>query len=308
MLSCCCSDLTCQWRHMIRTDELQQKTVGGCQLYTEDGTQSPESVRMDIALLKEQYNCIKEKQRQETRVVVFKKASSYEEAVEQSPVTVVPMRQEVKRAPLKRQLSEVHSDIFQNHSGSVWRTHLGLHRKGCCAVNGVGGALYSNQVLPTTPSTLLRDSSLESTGSSEKLASDCEESEGPVGIGSSSIRGQEEGSSSIRGQREEGDSSTRGQTEEGDSSTRGQTEEGSSSTRGQTEEGDSSTRVQEEGSSSCPRKGAGSARPVLRRQWSLCSHRPSQPPPPTVCYYPFPQLKCPRKSEAARRLGMYSSF
>lgn len=73
MLSCCCSNLTCPWKQVIRTDEFRQETVDGRQLYTEDGTQTLESTtRMDIALLEKQYTWNKEKQKKETRVVVFK--------------------------------------------------------------------------------------------------------------------------------------------------------------------------------------------------------------------------------------------
>lgn len=49
-----------------------------------------------------------------------------------------------------------------------------------------------------------------------------------------------------------------------------------------------------------------SAPAVFSRQLSCGSYRSSHTP--LSPYYPFPQLKCPRKSEAARRLGLYSSF
>uniref|UniRef100_A0AAY4A5H5 Uncharacterized protein n=1 Tax=Denticeps clupeoides TaxID=299321 RepID=A0AAY4A5H5_9TELE len=55
-----------------------------------------------------------------------------------------------------------------------------------------------------------------------------------------------------------------------------------------------------------PRKQLGS-RPALSRQWSLGGYQ-SSPAHSATHHYPFPQMKCPRKSEAARRLGMYSSF
>lgn len=45
---------------------------------------------------------------------------------------------------------------------------------------------------------------------------------------------------------------------------------------------------------------------VLTRQLSCGSYRSGHSESPF--YYPFPQLKSPRKSEAARRLGLYSSF
>lgn len=50
-----------------------------------------------------------------------------------------------------------------------------------------------------------------------------------------------------------------------------------------------------------------SAPAVLSRQLSAAVCQPSMAYQSTQ-YYPFPQRKCPRKSEAARRLGMYSSF
>ncbi|XP_048872474.1 uncharacterized protein C9orf152-like [Brienomyrus brachyistius] len=50
-----------------------------------------------------------------------------------------------------------------------------------------------------------------------------------------------------------------------------------------------------------------SAPAVLSRQLSVAVYPPSIASQSSQ-YYPFPQRKCPRKSEAARRLGMYSSF
>lgn len=49
-----------------------------------------------------------------------------------------------------------------------------------------------------------------------------------------------------------------------------------------------------------------SAPAVMSRQLSCGSYRSTHTP--LSPYYPFPQLKCPKKSEAARRLGLYSSF
>lgn len=48
-----------------------------------------------------------------------------------------------------------------------------------------------------------------------------------------------------------------------------------------------------------------SAPAVLSRQMSFGSYRST---PAGSKYYPFPQRKCPRKSETARRLGLYSSL
>lgn len=46
---------------------------------------------------------------------------------------------------------------------------------------------------------------------------------------------------------------------------------------------------------------------VLSRRLSSSSSR-STLYTTSACHYPFPQLKSPRKSEAACKLGLYSSF
>lgn len=66
----------------------------------------------------------------------------------------------------------------------------------------------------------------------------------------------------------------------------------------------SSNKVQEDCASEGSRKFSAPA--VLSRQLSCGSYRSSHTP--VSPFYPFPQLKCPRKSEAARKLGLYSSF
>lgn len=66
MLSCCCgSCLTCAevWKEMRKS-------------FTEDEDQSSMDIRMDVMLLKEQYNSIRDKQRRETQVVCFKKGKN----------------------------------------------------------------------------------------------------------------------------------------------------------------------------------------------------------------------------------------
>lgn len=64
---------------------------------------------------------------------------------------------------------------------------------------------------------------------------------------------------------------------------------------------DLNNKVQEECKSEGFRKLSSPA--VLSRQLSCGSYRSTH-----TQYYPFPQFKCPRKSEAACRLGLYSSF
>ncbi|XP_039609592.1 uncharacterized protein C9orf152-like [Polypterus senegalus] len=54
-----------------------------------------------------------------------------------------------------------------------------------------------------------------------------------------------------------------------------------------------------------PRKFSASG--SLSRQLSIVSYKPPASSS-KLCYYPFPQRKCPKKSEAARRLGLYATY
>lgn len=179
----------------------------------------------------------------------FLPASTSEEFARKSPVSVVPMHREMSRTPLERQLSvsEDHSDFFIDHGSSLWRTHLGLHRESN-TVFGAGSC--HKQYSSAIQNSLFRDSSLESTESSDKLTSDLEELDSSVSLGSSASAQEMEDNKPSR---------------------------------------------------------KFSAPSVLSRQSSLVRRHPSQIHS-TAGHYPFPHLKCPRKSEAARRLGMYSSF
>uniref|UniRef100_W5MUY0 TBC1 domain-containing protein n=1 Tax=Lepisosteus oculatus TaxID=7918 RepID=W5MUY0_LEPOC len=50
-----------------------------------------------------------------------------------------------------------------------------------------------------------------------------------------------------------------------------------------------------------------SAPAIMSRQLSLPDNKFSRPSS-QMKYYPFPQKKCPKKSEAARKLGLYASY
>lgn len=107
MKPCCCSSLMCS-------------DVCG-EMRTAHADQS--SVRMDIALLKEQYNSIRDQQRRQTRVLCFKTAQNSEEINGENLVDVLPVFQ-VKCSPSTQACSEFAVDC----AGGQWRTHLDTHR------------------------------------------------------------------------------------------------------------------------------------------------------------------------------------
>ncbi|XP_077075354.1 uncharacterized protein LOC143726635 [Siphateles boraxobius] len=108
MKPCCCSSLMCSdvWGEM-KTDHSDQT-----------------SVRMDIALLKEQYNSIRAEQRRQTHVLCFKTAQNSEEIDGENLVDVLPVFQ-VKRSPSTQ--APV-SEFAVYCAGGPWRTHLDAHR------------------------------------------------------------------------------------------------------------------------------------------------------------------------------------
>ncbi|XP_007233944.3 uncharacterized protein LOC103039637 [Astyanax mexicanus] len=204
---------------------------------------------MDIALLKEQYNSIREKQKRETRVVCFRKAASNNEEISgKALVNVVPMRQARRSLMRQASLQDTHFDFVRDHESSPWRTHLGMYRRTCAAVD-------PNQHKHTKVKTSTGDSisstsvgngehSVEITDSSGHLSEECE--------------------------------------------------------------GVDDDKCQKDYSSEETRKF--SAPEILTRRLSSSSSCRSNHSTTSAYHYPFPQLKSPRKSEAARRLGLYSSF
>uniref|UniRef100_A0A4W5Q9Z5 TBC1 domain-containing protein n=1 Tax=Hucho hucho TaxID=62062 RepID=A0A4W5Q9Z5_9TELE len=243
MLSCCCSNSTCSWEQ-IRSRSRSETANGDVNNLVEEEDQSEivaDLIRMDIALLTEQYNLTKEKQKRQTLVVLFRQVST-DDAAEisgQALVNEVPVNQEMKsKHERKRSVSESENDFVGDLERAPWRKPLGIHRQ--------------TVIIPphTNPTITSSNSSFTSLSedfpemSSEKVSGD-----------SISIHSVELSTSK---------------------------------------------------SSSGSRKFSAPA--VLSRQLSFGGQRPPLLSSSPHHHYPFPQRKGPKKSEAARRLGMYASF
>uniref|UniRef100_A0A3P9ACJ1 TBC1 domain-containing protein n=1 Tax=Esox lucius TaxID=8010 RepID=A0A3P9ACJ1_ESOLU len=131
MLSCCGFSPPCSWEATCSRSCCE--TVIG-DVKKEDRSEIvAELTRMDIALLREQYNWIKEKQKLQTQVVLFTEMSG------QPLINVVPVNQEMKNTrEMERLVSEAKIDIVGELDGNTWRTHLGVHRR-------------KNIIIPTHP-------------------------------------------------------------------------------------------------------------------------------------------------------------
>ncbi|XP_026858800.2 uncharacterized protein C9orf152 [Electrophorus electricus] len=246
-MSDCCLNLACPCDQAIRSGEFTEETTND----VEDETASV-LTKMDIALLKDQYDSIRDKQKRETRVIYFKNASNDEEIADKSLVSMVPMQQ-VKHS-LKRQVAfqETHFDFVRDPDSAPWRTHLGMYRRTCLAVDA--NCLQHVKIKTSTGDSASSCSegngerSGEVMDSSDLLSEDCEGVDGNQHL-----------------------------------SKNGQKDNGSENSKEY------------------------SAPAVLSRQLSCGSHQSSRTSASSY-HYPFPQLKCPRKSEAAYKLGLYSSF
>ncbi|KAG7336296.1 hypothetical protein KOW79_000989 [Hemibagrus wyckioides] len=242
MASACCPHWPCPCDQLLKSEHLG-KEVSDEQEELPDTASLP--TNMDIALLKEQYNSIREKQKRETRVICFAKASSTNEEISgKSLVNVVPMRQVQHALVRQASVKETQFDFVRDPDNATWRTHLGMYRRTCSI------RLYNHKTSngdSTSTSTDNTVHSVEVTDSSDQLSEHCE---------------------------------------------------------GYNNKHHLCNEVQEDCGSEGFRKFSAPA--VLSRQLSCGSYRSTHTP--VSPYYPFPQLKCPKKSEAARRLGLYSSF
>ncbi|KAK9952906.1 hypothetical protein ABG768_016935 [Culter alburnus] len=110
MWPCCCSSLTCEdVRGETRKFQSEEDELS--------------SVRMDITLLKEQYNSIRDKQRRQTQVLCFREAQNSEE-MNKTLVDVVPV---CLRSPATS-VQETLVEFVVDSAGGLWRTHLDVHR------------------------------------------------------------------------------------------------------------------------------------------------------------------------------------
>ncbi|XP_055738269.1 uncharacterized protein LOC129823374 isoform X2 [Salvelinus fontinalis] len=238
--SCCNSTRSCE---RMRSWSRREK-AGDVSHLVEDEDQREivaDRTRMnrDIALLREQYNCTKEKQK--TRVVLFRQADDATEIRGKALVNMVLVNQEMKSThERKRTVSEAEIDFVRHLEITPWYTHLGIHRR-------------TNGIIAPHPNPTFTGSNSSSLTS---LSEDCPEMSSDKVLGdSTSIHSEElSTSNSISGSQKF------------------------------------------------------SAPVVLSRQLSFGGQQPPLFSSSSLHHYPFPQRKGPKKSEAARRLGMYTSF
>ncbi|XP_051468207.1 uncharacterized protein C9orf152 homolog [Apus apus] len=219
--------------------------------------------KMDVSLLEEQYDHLKQKQKLQSHIIVFK-TGEHESALPESMVNPVLINKKVGRSklftehvPVRKVKLEMTSSGNNIQDNSPWRTHLGIHRLVQVPCQGVtwdpshcknGPCSFDNQRLISKGNSTLQPKELE--GASEL-----------------SVLSQLGGSSMLNSSSKENSSNI---------------------------------------SSTCQKPALKSATSAVQTHQHTSSTN-CMPACNKLNFYPFPNKRRPRISEAARRLGLYVS-
>uniref|UniRef100_A0A8C8SPI7 Chromosome 9 open reading frame 152 n=1 Tax=Pelusios castaneus TaxID=367368 RepID=A0A8C8SPI7_9SAUR len=262
---CCCLTLSSLWKQMVQA----YKYICGIFLVTHTAQQEASDcdehpTKMDVSLLEEQYNYIKQKQKLQTCIIVFKTGENQPVHAE-SMVNAVLINKNIRKLkgfkehiPVRKVTLELTSnDNIQD--SSPWRTHLGIHRllEADCQTAPCDPAYCKNKQISFDDERLTVKENVMLPH--EKLLTANEQS---------TVSLSEVGNSSALSS---------------------PTEENSNSVSGICQKSPSIS--------------------VSSATWThqQISSTKCIPIPSKLSYYPFPQKKTPRISEAAKRLGLYVS-
>ncbi|XP_006120615.2 uncharacterized protein C9orf152 homolog isoform X1 [Pelodiscus sinensis] len=133
-ISCFCLTLSSLWKQMVQA----YKCICGIFSVThtaeqQDSDCNRQPTKMDVTLLEEQYDCIKQKQKQQTHIIVFKTGENHP-VHEESTVNAILLNKKIRKPkefkehiPVRKITLELtYNDNVQD--SSLWRTHLGIHR------------------------------------------------------------------------------------------------------------------------------------------------------------------------------------
>ncbi|XP_054246214.1 uncharacterized protein C9orf152 homolog [Indicator indicator] len=218
--------------------------------------------KMDVSLLEEQYDHIKQKQKLQSHIIVFK-TDEYEPVLPESMVSAVLINKPVRRSksftervPVRKVSLEL-SSSGNVQDNSPWHTHLGIHRLVQCPSHGVTWDLSQCENRPYC----FDNQSLDSKGNSTLQHKEQE------GARELSVCSQMGSSSILNGFSKENGSKI---------------------------------------SSTCQKPPLKSATSAVWTHQPISSTK-CMPACNKLNFYPFPNKKGPRISEAARKLGLYIS-
>ncbi|XP_070787141.1 uncharacterized protein [Enoplosus armatus] len=329
-MSCCCCCCVTPSGELLEGIRKKEWLVRKEEEEEAGGGEEEESRRnMEISLLREQYRCTRDRQKRHTQVLLFRKVS--EELSE--AVSIIPVTQGLT-SPWEPNSSSSPATTFEPDPTTYdpWHVHLGLHRRSCPRVtaqltasspettntNSSSCRSSSSSDPPREEDHLNTDWSREDpdAGPSERSREDslsCSQM-GPVQVSvSGSLEASEQNPSDGSKDDDSQECSAAGPLTSSDESSTPVTSIACSlrsSTTSLHEDLKVSNDVLQTGSTSPWRGSRKFSAPALRftRQLSVGGVGSSTGVHQNQNYHPFPNRKTPRISEAARRLGMYSSF
>ncbi|XP_042330938.1 uncharacterized protein LOC121934473 [Sceloporus undulatus] len=131
---CFCLILSFLWEQMVNA----YKYMSGIFLVTHPSKQrasdcSRQPTKMDVSILEEQYDCLKQKQKQQTHIIVFK-TDKNESMPKESMVNPVLINKNTIKAKVFKEHASIKEVCLElPHNGNIedsspWRIHLELHR------------------------------------------------------------------------------------------------------------------------------------------------------------------------------------
>lgn len=133
MVSCCCLPLSALWEQMVKAC----KCMGHVLSVSHSPTAADSSRKlstMDITQLEEEYLYIKQKQKLQTHIIVYKTGED-EPLTTEALVTTVPVNKKVKkpkafeeRIPVRGVTLDILRDASSQDPIDPWHIHLDIHR------------------------------------------------------------------------------------------------------------------------------------------------------------------------------------
>ncbi|XP_030045767.1 uncharacterized protein C9orf152 homolog [Microcaecilia unicolor] len=132
---CCCRDLSSWWEETQRANKYMGEIVSVTRTLAKHPADcAGQPSKMDISLLEEQYYSIKEKQKQQTHIIVYKTGKTGP-IPRESPISTNALNKRSQKLkalnghiPVRGVTLEVSGNCSLQDQNATWHTHLDVHR------------------------------------------------------------------------------------------------------------------------------------------------------------------------------------
>ncbi|XP_075068258.1 uncharacterized protein C9orf152 homolog [Mixophyes fleayi] len=131
---CCCLEQFSLWEQMVKAYKYMTEILSVSHTYKDPADGIRKQSKMDISRLEEQYYCIKQKQKLQTHIIVFKAGKN--ELISGEPVlSTIPVNEKVRKlkafkekTPVKKVTLELLDKNYLKERNGTWHAHLNIHR------------------------------------------------------------------------------------------------------------------------------------------------------------------------------------